>query len=218
MKKYLLIIGFLILIAGLIGGGVYYWKKENNQPQSISYDITLTTQQEVTTSTSTSINIYKNDQLVRLIPDQLNATTSIFTVTEKGGIVFSTDGQMQAEIPDGAVMSTIKVTIGTINNDHGQYNWGQFGPLYKITPINGVDLVSFLKPAVIKIHYNPQILPIGAIETESKVLILGAYDSWELFATTTIDTVNNILTSTISYIKNDGDWGTIGIIPAYIRF
>lgn len=216
MKKSLIIIGSLIITIGFIGGGAWYWQKNKaaNNQSVIANRQTVLNQQKA--ATSTSVNSQKTGE--RLNPILTNATTSIFEVAKSGGIIFSTDGKMTMEIPEGAVTSDQKIMIGITDNIGGEYNTGAVGSIYKVMPIAGAGLVSFLKPVKIEITYNPQILPKGAIEGQTAIATLGAYDSWEQFSTTTVDTVNHKLTSIVRIVKWDDKSGFIGVIPGYVNY
>lgn len=216
MKKSLIIIGSLIVAIGFIGGGVWYWQKNkaaNNQPV-ITNQQTTSNQQK--TASSTSVNSKKTRE--RLNPILTSATTSIFEVTKSGGIIFSTDGKMTMEIPEGAVTSDQKIIIGITDNIGGEYNTGAVGSIYKVMPIAGEGWISFLKPIKIGITYNPQMLPKGAIERQTAIAIFGAYDSWEQFSTTTVDTINHTLTSVVQIVKWNDKSGFIGVIPGYVNY
>lgn len=64
MKKSFKIIGYLIVVAGVIGGGVWYWQKNkavNNQPIITNQQVVTTTKEINQNSTSTWLT-YKNDK------------------------------------------------------------------------------------------------------------------------------------------------------------
>jgi len=166
-----------IIVLLFIGGAyVYMQQKQANSP------------------TLESAATQKN-QLERVNPVQSSATTSVFIVTEKGGILFSPDEKMQVEVPEGAIQTVTKINIVVNNSDFV----GQVGSLYEIS-LPDTKQIMFLKPVTLKINYDPQMLN-GPAER----LWLGFYggiDEWYPNASTSIDISKHTASIIINSIGN----------------
>ncbi|MBI5401234.1 hypothetical protein HZB05_00160 [Candidatus Wolfebacteria bacterium] len=196
MKKTLIIIGSLIIVVGLVGG-IWYWQKEKaeyNQPELVNQQITLNQEKIVN---STPINSQKIGE--RLDPISTNTNTSIFEVTKSGGVIFSTDGEMIMEIPEGAVASNIIIGVGIAPPAPEG-----FGEKYDIYPI-GIKLINFIKPVTLKISYNPKMLPDMASPNDLTISVSDPFNFREDI-TTTVDTANYNVIAIINSIKQNQNY------------
>lgn len=129
-------------------------------------------------------------------PTPSNTATGI--IGANGGVITSTDGKATIQIPAGALTADTTISVTTVTE-----NLGQIGSMHQVTAKETAELV-FSMPVTLKFNYDPSLLSAGAIEQDSKLAFLEAYDSWEIFPDSAVDTVNHVITATTTHFSNVG--------------
>jgi len=161
------------------------------------------------TACSTPVSVSNSNSM-----QACTATSSVFTVGKNGGTIISPDEKMKLKIPEGALVGDVTIKIAQSESGMG---YGEVGPLYGIFPIN-IESLEFLKPATLMIAYDYRDFSKDEPENYARIGLLGGYDEWDLFADSSVDTINHVITTEIKgiYVNSIASCdGPVGVLPIF---
>jgi hypothetical protein len=208
----------LIVIVIIITGGIFWWQKDNisnlffgESPKACTQEAKLCPDGSYVGRTGPNCEFAPCPEAKIIEPIQIiSLNSSIFLIGKNGGVIISPDGKMRLEIPIGALQVDAKIKLTVVPQSESGGNLGQVGSLYQIDPVD-TEQLKFLKPAIMKIIYDPNDLPKYAVEKETKIGEVGDFDSWNLFDDNSIDTINHVVSVKISEIY--ANYHGIGVLP-----
>jgi hypothetical protein len=129
-------------------------------------------------------------------------------MNKDGGAVKSADGRVELIFPDGALSGKTTISIQPINN----FAAGGVGKGYEFEPSG----TTFQKPVQIIFHYRKEELD-GTEAKFKNIATQHKNGKWYKLKDTKVDTLNNIITSSIRHFSSYATFDEIKINPAQAR-